>query len=68
MPDVRIGSVIEYSYKILSPYIFNLRNWAFQNTIPVMYSEYSTSMVPFYDYVSNLQGAVNVMNLKIIQI
>src|ERR1035437_1076962 len=56
MPDVRIGSVIEFSYKILSPYIFNLRNWAFQQTIPVLYSEYSTSMVPFYDYVSNLQG------------
>jgi len=58
MPDVRIGSVIEFSYKILSPYIFNLRNWAFQHTIPVIYSEYTTSMVPFFDYVSNLQGAV----------
>ena len=57
MPDVRIGSVIEFSYKIQSPYIFNLRNWDFQHTIPVIYSEYSTSMVPFYDYVSNLQGA-----------
>src|ERR1035437_7083007 len=57
MPDVRIGSVIEFSYKILSPYIFNLRNWEFQRKIPVIYSEYTTSMVPFYDYVCKLQGA-----------
>src|ERR1035437_3386153 len=58
MPDVRIGSVIEFSYKILSPYIFNLRNWEFQHTIPVIYSEYTTRMVPFFDYISNLQGAI----------
>lgn len=57
MPDVKEGSVIEVSYKIRTPYIFNFRNWDFQTKIPVIYSEYTTKMVPFYEYQYILQGA-----------
>lgn len=57
MPDVKVGSVFEVSYLIKSPYFFNLRSWEFQSTIPVVYSEYNTSMIPFYEYVYLLQGA-----------
>jgi len=56
MPNVKEGSIIEITYKIQSPYLFNLRNWEFQNKIPVIYSEYTTKMNPFYDYVYILQG------------
>ena len=56
MPDVKEGSIIEVSYKIKSPYLFNLRNWEFQNAIPVVYSEYTTKMIPFYEYTYLLQG------------
>lgn len=57
MPDVKEGSVIEVSYKITSPYLFNLRNWEFQTKIPTIYSVYTTKMVPFYEYSYVLQGA-----------
>jgi hypothetical protein len=57
MPDVKEGSVIEISYKIQSPYLFNFRNWDFQNKIPVIYSEYTVFMIPFYAYTNILQGA-----------
>ncbi|HEY4787323.1 MAG TPA: DUF3857 domain-containing protein [Bacteroidales bacterium] len=57
MPDVKEGSVIEVKYKITSPYFFNFRSWAFQNKIPVIYSEYKTKMIPFYEYRYILQGA-----------
>jgi len=57
MPDVKEGSVFEISYEIISPYLFNLNNWEFQHKIPVIYSEYTTRMIPFYEYVSLLQGA-----------
>ena len=57
MPEVHAGSVIEYKYKILSQYVFNLRNWEFQWRIPVKYSEYCVSMIPFYSYSWLLQGA-----------
>jgi transglutaminase-like putative cysteine protease len=57
MPDIKEGSIIEIQYKVRSPYLFNLRNWEFQYKIPVIYSEYTTKMIPFYEYVYILQGA-----------
>jgi len=57
MPNVKAGSIIEYSYKISSQYVFKLRNWNFQWKIPVIYSKYTTKMIPFYQYTFLLQGA-----------
>lgn len=57
MPDVKDGSVIEVRYRISTPYFFNFRSWEFQNKIPVIYSEYVTKMIPFYEYKYFLQGA-----------
>lgn len=57
MPNVKVGSVFEINYLIKSPFIFNLRSWEFQSTIPVVFSEYTTKMVPFYSYTYMLQGA-----------
>jgi hypothetical protein len=57
MPDVKEGSVIEYRYSIESPFLFNLRDWVFQSTIPTIYSEYTATMIPFYEYTFILQGA-----------
>jgi hypothetical protein len=56
MPDIKEGSVIEYKYKVISPYIFNLRDWEFQNKIPTIYSEYILRQIPFYEYTWLLQG------------
>jgi len=57
MPDVKVGSFFEVSYLVTSPYLFNLRNWEFQQRIPVIYSEYTTRMNPFYEYTYIFQGA-----------
>ncbi len=57
IPNVKEGSVIEYTYKINSQYIFNFRDWEFQWKIPVVYSEYEVKMLPLYDYAFILQGA-----------
>src|SRR5699024_9237017 len=51
IPNVQVGSIIEYSYTMKSPYIFNLNDWDFQQRIPVLYSEYQVKMIPFYTYV-----------------
>lgn len=64
MPDVKVGSVIEISYKIRSPFIFHFRNWVFQYRIPVIYSEYTTLMVPFYEYTYLFQGATKFDEYK----
>jgi hypothetical protein len=56
LPEVRPGSVIEYRYKIISQYLFNMRDWNFQWKIPVVYSEYTVKITPFYEYVYILKG------------
>lgn len=57
MPDVKDGSVIEVQYKIISPFFFNFRHWDFQKKIPVIFSEYTTKMIPFYEYTYILHGS-----------
>jgi len=57
VPNVKVGSIIEYRYKIKSQYIFQLRDWEFQWRIPVVYSEYEVKMIPFYEYSFLLQSA-----------
>ena len=57
LPNVKAGSVIEYHYTMVTPYLFNLPDWNFQWRIPVRYSEYDTYMVPFYEYQFVIQGA-----------
>lgn len=56
MPKVKIGSVIEIKYTLVSPFFFNLPDWEFQSSIPTVYSEYIARMIPFYEYVFLLQG------------
>lgn len=46
LPDVKVGSVIEYKYTIASLDLVKLRDWYFQSTIPTIWSEFRLS-VPF---------------------
>ncbi|NLR94636.1 DUF3857 domain-containing protein [Flammeovirga agarivorans] len=55
-PNVQDGSILEYTYKLETPFKFNLPNWEFQSRIPTIYSEYNVSLIPFYEYVFQLQG------------
>lgn len=58
MPNVKEGTVIEYKYTIESPYITSFPDWEFQESIPVNYSEYKTSIPEFYTYSSHFKGFV----------
>jgi hypothetical protein len=40
-PEVKIGSILEYSYKISATLSAELRTWNFQHSIPVQLSRYS---------------------------
>ena len=56
MPDVKVGSVIEYSYKITSDFYFNLKPWSFQHKIPTMYSELTKRIPEYFNYRLLTQG------------
>ncbi|MBC6607124.1 DUF3857 domain-containing protein [Hymenobacter sp. BT188] len=50
LPNVREGSIIEYTYVIKSDFLFNLQDWQFQHTIPVRWSEYRAVLPEFFRY------------------
>lgn len=58
MPGVKEGSVIEYKYTIKSPSDRSIREWNFQETIPVNYSEFTTCIPEYYVFNSRQKGYV----------
>ncbi|MBF9236823.1 DUF3857 domain-containing protein [Hymenobacter sp. BT683] len=56
LPDVREGSVIEYSYIVTSDFFFNFQDWAFQREVPTRWSEFRASIPEYFDYKMLLQG------------
>ena len=56
LPNIKEGSVITYSYKTRSPFIFKYHGWDFQSEIPKLYSEYNTSIPGNYLYNIKLVG------------
>jgi len=58
LPNVKEGSVIEYTYKIISPNFMRFPDWAFQTTIPVNFSEYKTFIPEYFVYSPNQRGFI----------
>ncbi|MDB5017613.1 MAG: hypothetical protein JWQ84_2445, partial [Mucilaginibacter sp.] len=56
MPGLRNGCVIEVSYKVVSPYLFNLHSWSFQSYIPKINSVYEVHIPGFWNYNASLKG------------
>lgn len=56
LPNIKEGSVITYSYKLISPYMFKYKGWEFQSDIPKLYSEYKASIPGNWLYHIKLVG------------
>ncbi|WP_020526881.1 carboxypeptidase-like regulatory domain-containing protein [Flexithrix dorotheae] len=56
MPEVRVGSIIEYTYELIYDDYENLIPWFFQNKLPTEYSELELLIPHFYEYKTDLQG------------
>ena len=56
LPDVREGSVIEYTYTVVSDFLFNFQDWTFQRDIPVRWSEFRASIPEYFHYKMLQQG------------
>jgi len=55
-PDVQAGSILEYRYEIVSPRITDLREWYFQEDIPVRSSRLKVEIPNAFKYVYFFQG------------
>jgi Domain of Unknown Function with PDB structure (DUF3857) len=56
LPNVKEGSIIEYSYSITSDFDHEIRAWEFQKSIPTMWSEYRVMIPDFYKFQIIGQG------------
>lgn len=56
IPNVKVGTVIEYSYTIQSDLLVNFPNWQFQYEIPSMHSEYWAIIPEFFIMEKYTQG------------
>lgn len=55
-PEVKVGSIIEFSYKVESPFISSFRDWEFQKEIPVDYSIYTVKTPEYFTYNTHIKG------------
>lgn len=56
LPNVREGSIIEYSYQVASDFIFSFKSWEFQKSIPIVWSEYRAKIPQYFNYLQMAQG------------
>ncbi len=59
-PNVQVGSILEYTYEIQSPFFFNLNGWKFQEDIPKVYTEYNAKIPGNYRYNRTLIGELSL--------
>jgi hypothetical protein len=55
LPNVKVGSVIEYKYTLSSDFIGDI-DWRFQDIIPTMWSEYTVIHAEYYIYQPHFTG------------
>jgi hypothetical protein len=60
MPNVKVGSVIEFKYILKSENVVTFPTFNMQYSIPVNYCEYRTEIPEFYIYKPVATGFVKV--------
>ncbi len=63
-PKIEEGCIIEYAYFINSQTIHELREWYFQEDIPVLWSEIRADFPKFLDYIFLFQGNDNMEKVE----
>ncbi|MEN0055374.1 MAG: DUF3857 domain-containing protein [Mucilaginibacter sp.] len=56
LPGLRNGCVIEFSYKLISPFWDSFRRWEFQDNIPKIHSQYEVHIPGFWNFNAALKG------------
>lgn len=62
-PNVKEGSIIEYSYKTVSDFTFKLDDWYFQGSYPRKYSSFTITIPEYYRYKINAGGYVPILQM-----
>jgi transglutaminase-like putative cysteine protease len=68
LPNVKEGSIIEYTYNTISDFTFALDDWYFQSDYPCKYSEFTLTLPQYYLYKISATGYIKVNQSKAEQI
>lgn len=60
MPDVKEGSIIEYTTEVTSPFYSDIPEWYFQQEIPVKYSEYQIVIPKRIIFLNYTKGNISL--------
>ena len=55
-PNVKNGSILEYTYEIVSPFVRQTDTWYFQGSIPVVTSNFTFQNQEYFNYQQDLRG------------
>jgi hypothetical protein len=64
MPAVRNGCIIEYKYRVETPYFKDFHSWRFQSDIPKIYSEYEVHIPAFFNFNASMRGYLKLTKNK----
>ena len=64
LPNVKEGSVLDINYTIYSDFIYTMREWEFQHSIPTVWSEYRAQIPEYFDYKFLMQGYLSLDDTK----
>lgn len=64
LPNVKEGSIIEYTYSTVSDFIFALDDWYFQSKYPTKYNAFTLTLPQYYIYKISTYGYVDVKTMK----
>lgn len=59
LPNVRVGSVIEVKYTVVSPFL-NITPWFFQSNIPVLKSLFTVNIPSYFNFKQFSHGYIDV--------
>jgi hypothetical protein len=57
LPNVKVGSIIEYTYTLRSASVMKLYPWNFQGAYPRLWSDFKVSIPDLFNYVFLMQGS-----------
>jgi hypothetical protein len=64
LPNVKEGSIIEYTYSTISDFTFALDDWYFQGAYPSKYSSLTLTIPQYYFYKPLIKGYLNIIQIQ----
>lgn len=56
IPNVKVGTVLEYKYRNLSDFYYSLEDWDAQQNIPILYGQYDITIPEYFKFNLEVRG------------